>query len=111
MAEGIIFVGRKAELEQFKEVLKNPKGQAVLVVGQAGMGKTWLVDKMTEIAENHPELKCGWVRYEPTSNDSVDAMMERMMDDAFHAGDLSGEVGEGRKGADSAGCACGDEIG
>jgi len=29
-----IFVGRKAELEQFKEVLKNPKGQAVLVIGQ-----------------------------------------------------------------------------
>ncbi len=88
MAEGKIFVGRKAELEQFKEILKNPKGQAVLVVGQAGMGKTWLVNKMTEIAENHPELKCGWVRYEPTSNDSVDAMMERMMDDAFHAGDV-----------------------
>ncbi len=88
MAEGKIFVGRKAELEQFKEVLKDPKGQAVLVVGQAGMGKSWLVDKMTNIAENHPELKCGWVRYEPTSNDSVDAMMERMMDDAFHAGDV-----------------------
>jgi len=36
MAEGKIFVGRKDELEQFKEVLKkNPKGQAVLVVGQA----------------------------------------------------------------------------
>ena len=34
MAEGKIFVGRKAELEQFKEVLNNPKGQAVLVVGQ-----------------------------------------------------------------------------
>ena len=32
MAEGKIFVGRKAELERFKEVLKNPKGQAVLVV-------------------------------------------------------------------------------
>jgi len=29
-----IFVGRKAELEQFKEVLKDPNGQAVLVVGQ-----------------------------------------------------------------------------
>ena len=28
-----IFVGRKAELEQFKEVLNNQKGQAVLVVG------------------------------------------------------------------------------
>ena len=33
MAEGKIFVGRKAELEQFKEVLKDPKGQAVLVLG------------------------------------------------------------------------------
>ena len=32
-----IFVGRKAELEQFKEVLKSPKGQVVLVVGQVGM--------------------------------------------------------------------------
>lgn len=31
-----IFVGRKAELEQFRKVLENPKGQAVLVVGQAG---------------------------------------------------------------------------
>ncbi len=88
MAEGKIFVGRKAELEQFKKVLKDPKGQAVLVVGQAGMGKSWLVNKMAEIAENHPKLKCGWVRYEVTSNDSVDAMMERMMDDAFHAGDV-----------------------
>ena len=36
MAEGKIFVGRKAELEQFREVLKNPKGQAIVVVGQAG---------------------------------------------------------------------------
>jgi hypothetical protein len=35
MAEGKIFVGRKAELEQFKEVLKNPKGQAVLVFSQS----------------------------------------------------------------------------
>jgi len=34
MAEGKIFVGRKAELEQFNEVLKNPKGKAILVVGQ-----------------------------------------------------------------------------
>jgi len=43
-----IFVGRQGELERFREVLKNPKGQAILVVGQAGMGKTWLVDKMGE---------------------------------------------------------------
>ena len=85
MAEGKIFVGRKAELEQFKEVLKNPKGQAVLVIGQVGMGKTWLVNKMAEIAENHPELKCGWVRYEVTPTDSVDSTMALMMDNAFEA--------------------------
>ena len=36
MSGGKIFVGRKAELEQFKKVLEDPKGQAVLVVGQAG---------------------------------------------------------------------------
>jgi len=85
MAEGKIFVGRKAELEQFKEVLKNPKGQAVVVVGQAGMGKTWLVNQMVEIAENHPGLQCGWVRYEVTPTDSVDSTMALMMDNAFEA--------------------------
>ncbi len=39
MAEERIFVGRKDELEQFVKVLEDPKGQAVLVVGQAGMGE------------------------------------------------------------------------
>jgi len=85
MAEEKIFVGRKAELEQFEEVLKNPKGLAVLVVGQAGMGKTWLVNKMAELAENHPKLKCGWVRYEVTPTDSVDSTMALMMDEGFEA--------------------------
>jgi len=89
MAEGKIFVGRKAELEQFKEVLKNPKGQAVLVVGQSGMGKTWLVNKMAEIAENHQELKCGCVRYEVTPTDRVDSMMALMMDNAFEAAQVT----------------------
>jgi hypothetical protein len=38
MAEKRIFVGRKDELEKFRKVLEDPKGQAVLVVGHAGMG-------------------------------------------------------------------------
>lgn len=80
-----IFVGRKDELEQFRKVLEDPQGQAVLVVGQAGMGKTWLVNKMAEVAENHPDLKCGWVRYEVTPTDSVDSTMALMMDNAFEA--------------------------
>ncbi|MHC4173150.1 MAG: AAA family ATPase [Planctomycetota bacterium] len=89
MAEGKIFVGRKAELEQFKKVLKNPQGQAVLVLGQAGMGKTWLVNEIAEIAENHPELKCGWVRYEVTPTDSVDSTIALMMDNAFEAAQVT----------------------
>ena len=38
MSEKKIFVGRKAELEQFKKVLEDPQGQAILVVGHRGMG-------------------------------------------------------------------------
>jgi len=64
MAEGKIFVGRKAELEQFKKVLNNPKGQAVLVVGQAGMGKTWLIDKSAKFVENCHEIKSRKLCYE-----------------------------------------------
>ena len=85
MSERKIFVGRKAELEQFKKVLEDPKGQAVLVVGNRGMGKTWLVNKMAALAENHPDLKCGCVRYEVTPTDSVDSTMALMMDNAFEA--------------------------
>ena len=88
MAKEDIFVGRKAELEQFGKVLEDPKGQAVLVVGQSGMGKTWLVNRMAEVAENHPGLKCGWVRYEVTPTDSVDSTMALMMDNAFEAGQV-----------------------
>jgi len=89
MAEERIFVGRKKELEQFGKVLEEPKGQAVIVVGQAGMGKTWLVNKMAEVAENHPDLKCGWVRYEVTPTDSVDSTMALMMDNAFEAAQVT----------------------
>lgn len=27
-------------------------------------GQTWLINKMAKLAENHPDLKCGWLRYE-----------------------------------------------
>jgi len=89
MSEGKIFVGRKAELEQFTKALEDPQGQAILVAGQAGMGKTLLVNKMAELAENHPKLKCGWVRYEVTPTDSVDSTMALMMDNAFDAAQVT----------------------
>jgi len=85
MAEGKIFVGRKAELEQFKEVLKNPKGQAVLVVGQAGMGKTWLVNEVAERMENKSALKCFSLRYEVTPTDPANTVMTDIMNDAADA--------------------------
>ncbi|HCO94926.1 MAG TPA: hypothetical protein DIU00_13405 [Phycisphaerales bacterium] len=83
-----IFVGRKAELEQFKKVLEDTRGQAVLIVGHRGMGKTWLINKMAELAENHPNFKCGCVRYEVTPTDSVDSTMALMMDNAFEAAQI-----------------------
>ena len=92
-----IFVGRKAELEQFKEVLEDKQGQAVLVVGHRGMGKTWLINKMASTAENHPDLKCGWVRYEVTPTDSVDSTMALMMDNAFEAGQITEGSFDGTK--------------
>lgn len=86
MSGGRIFVGRKAELAQFKKVIEDPRGQAVLVVGHRGMGKTWLINRMAELAESHPNLKCGCVRYEVTPTDSVASTMALMMDDAYEAG-------------------------
>jgi tetratricopeptide (TPR) repeat protein len=40
---------------------------------------------MTQLATQHPSLKCGSVRYEVTRTDSPDATMELMMDNAFEA--------------------------
>ena len=84
-----IFVGRKTELAQFKAVLEKPEGQAIVVVGYRGMGKTYLVNKMARIGEAHPELACGWVRYEVTQTDGVDTTMALMMDNAFEAAQVT----------------------
>ena len=92
-----IFVGRKAELEEFMKALERPAGEAVLVVGQAGMGKTMLVNKMARLAEKHPDLKCGWVRYEVTKTDSMDSTMALMMDNAFEAAQVKEGSFDGTK--------------
>lgn len=85
MNEQRTFVGRQAELNRFREILEDPAGQAIVVVGQAGMGKTWLLDRMAYLATQHPSLKCGWVRSEVAPTDSPDSTMELMMDNAFDA--------------------------
>jgi tetratricopeptide (TPR) repeat protein len=83
------FVGRKTELDQWESVLADPCGQTVLVVGQQGYGKTWLLDRMAQLARSHPNLKCGAVRYEMTETQSPAVIMAAMIDDAFEAGDTT----------------------
>ncbi len=85
MSDNQIFVGRQDELRQFAAFLEQKQGGAAIVVGQLGMGKTWLLNKMAKLAEELPNLKCGWVRYEVTPTDSVDSLMALMMDNAFEA--------------------------
>lgn len=51
------FVGRDAELDRFRQVLDDPAGQGVLIIGPQGMGKTTLADRFLEIARDeraHP---------------------------------------------------------
>ena len=82
-----LFVGREKEIAQWQRVLADPRGQAVLVVGQPGMGKTLLVNEMARLAREHPEFECGSVRYEVTPNNSPYSIMESMIEDAFEAAD------------------------
>ncbi len=89
MAKSEIFVGRKEELKEFKKVLEDPRGQAIIVTGNRGMGKTWLVNRMAKLASEHPTLKCGWVRYEVTPTDSPDSTMAIMMDNALEAAQIT----------------------
>jgi tetratricopeptide (TPR) repeat protein len=80
-----LFVGRRDELKLWEKVLSDPQGQAVLVVGQQGMGKTMLVNKMAEVACLHPDLKCGFVRYEVTPTDPPEGTMQLIIEHAFEA--------------------------
>ncbi len=82
------FVGRADELKQFAQVLRSPRGQAVLIVGQQGMGKTLLANRMAGAAENHPDFLCSSDRFEVTQTDSPAQVMELMLDRAFDAAGL-----------------------
>ena len=85
-----VCVGREAECAQFREILDDPKGQVVLVVGQQGMGKTILLKKFMKMADGRPGLKCGAVRYQVTESQSVDGILSLMMNHAFEAAQKEG---------------------
>ena len=85
MDEHRIFVGRKDELDRFKQLLQDPRGQAIIVVGGKGRGKSWLVDKMTEEAEDGLDYHVVPLRYSVTPTDPVGTVMNEIMNNAADA--------------------------
>ena len=47
-----LFVGRRDELKLWEKVLSDPQGQAVLVVGQQGMGKSGFRGRQQALLES-----------------------------------------------------------
>ncbi len=88
MAKSPPFVGRRQELQSFDELLRSQSGQAIIVVGPRGMGKTLLVNRMARCARDRRDLQCGAVRYEVTPADTVSTTMSLMMENAFEAADV-----------------------
>ena len=76
------FFGRQAELEQFEAELSDPRGSAILVVGQQAMGKSVLLKEFIEQAQHHPSLKCRAAWFSVTQGDSAELTMSLIMSDA-----------------------------
>ena len=89
MSSDRIFVGREEELKAFREVLRAPQGQAVLITGPQGMGKTLLANRMADSATKHPDLVCDYVRFQVAETDDPDKIMEHMVDRAFDAAGIT----------------------
>jgi len=79
------FVGRRQELRQFEDLLLDPRGRAIAVIGSLGIGKSALLYKMAEFALSQTKIRCGYVGYEITPVESPNALMEEMMHHAFDA--------------------------
>ena len=81
------FVGRTQELEQWSRLLAEPagRGQAVVVIGKYGMGKTWLLEKMIQTAQEHKTLKCFTARYIMGPGESPGMILRIILDDMFQA--------------------------
>ena len=52
-----MFVGRSNEIKLFSEIIERPEGQAIMVIGHSGMGKTSLLGKLSTVSENIPKLQ------------------------------------------------------
>jgi len=79
------FVGRRAELALWTEYLANPQGQAVLIVGAEGTGKSALIDQIVLQTWYDPKFRCGYVQYDVGSDSSPESIMRYMLEDAFYS--------------------------
>ncbi len=88
-----VFVGRRAELEDFVRLLEEPTGKVILVAGSPSMGKSTLLKKMMLLAESHTALKCTCLSYQMTPTDGVDSSMLVILGDVSDAAvSLSGGI-------------------
>jgi len=81
------FAGRKHELDQWSNLLADPAagGQAVVVVGKYGMGKTWLLDQMIQKGQENKAIKCFAARYAMGPGESPGMVLRVILDDMFQA--------------------------
>ena len=81
------FVGRKQELDQWSKLLActADTGQAVVVVGKYGMGKTWLLDQMVKQAQESKIIQCCAARYVMGSGESPGMILRAILEDMFQA--------------------------
>jgi tetratricopeptide (TPR) repeat protein/energy-coupling factor transporter ATP-binding protein EcfA2 len=83
MAIADIFVGRANELAQFNDILEDPGGQIILIVGHQGMGKTVLMDHLEKLAERFSNGKS--IRYRVFPSETPETIMETILTDVQNA--------------------------
>ena len=90
----IPFFGRQSELDALREAIADDTTRAVLVVGHEGMGKSALLAQLIE-GIHHDSEPWGAIFYQTFASDSVDAILERMIEDAYAAANTgAGSFGE-----------------
>ena len=93
MAISDIFVGRANELAQFNDILKDPGGQIILIVGHQGMGKTVLMDHLEKLVEKFSNGKS--IRYRVLPSETPETIMETILTDVQNASQKAAGKGAG----------------
>lgn len=66
------------ELTRFHEVLANPKGQAIVIVGPEGSGKSTLLTMMVNLAMNVEEFRCDGNIYRVGPSDHTSSILQKI---------------------------------